>query len=624
MKRALSFILLSLFVLAQSTEKIPFRFVLWEKKTEFKKSGASFSTIHQIIKINSLEGARKFSVLSLAYDPATTGVKFIHVRVKKKNGSIENVNLKNLKDLPMPARLIFWNQRQKIINIKGLSPGDILDFKYKTWGFKIAYLKNTEEEREIVPPLRGHFYDIVYFSSFYPVKLKRYILKGPSDVQLSYEVFNGNLRVAKKVKGKYAYYIWEKHDIKPIKREPLMPSFSDTAEKLIVSSLHDWRIKSRWFFKVSEPSLKPDDNIRKLVRKLIKGTKNREKMIFVLTHWVAQNIRYLGLWLGPQEGYTPNPAPFTLWARAGVCKDKAALLTSMLRVAGFPAFQVMTEAGSRVENIVADQFNHSVTAIKTENGFRLLDPTWAPDSRELWSSMEQLQDYLVGTPNGELLMRTPPFPAERNYLRIKLKGKITGNTLTGILIINTDNHYDTMFRRKINRSPEFKNNSVFYDLAYDISPFTRIKSIKSLNTVDFKKPLYVRVKFESPYYVKTEYFFPPLTSFSPTAFNEFLKIKPFKRRRFPVKLRNTRDIKMEEEIAIPKGTFVVKIPERIDVNSKDAELKIVFWTSGRKIGARYRLIIKNRLITDLKGFNKIITALKKASTSFFILKKGGK
>lgn len=622
MKRALSFMLLSLFLIAQKPENFPFQFILWEKNTEFKKSGASFSTIHEIIKINSLEGARKFSVLNLAYDPATTEVKFIHIRIKKKSGDIENINLQNLKDLPMPARLIFWNQRQKIINLKGLSPGDIIDFKYKTWGFKIAYLENIEEEREIIPPLRGHFYDVVYFSSFYPVKLKRYILKGPSDVQLSFEVFNGNLRVAKKVKGKYAYYTWEKRDIKPIKREPFMPSFSDIAEKLIVSSLHDWRVKSRWFFKVSEPSLKPDANLRELVRKLIKGTKNREKIIFILTHWVAQNIRYLGLWLGPEEGYTPNPAPFTLWARAGVCKDKAALLTSMLRVAGFPAFQVMTEAGSRVENIVADQFNHSVTAIKTESGFRLLDPTWAPDSRELWSSMEQLQDYLVGTPKGELLMRTPPFPAERNYLRIKLKGKIAGNTLTGVLIINTDNYYDTMFRRKINRSPKIKNNRVFYDLAYDISPFTRIKSIKRLNTFDFKKPLYVRIKFKAPYYLKTEYFFPPLTSFLPTEFNEFLKIEPFKSRRFPIRLRNTRDIKMEEEIAIPKDTIVVKIPERIEVKSKDAELKIVFWTSERKIEARYRLIIKNRLITDLKGFNKIKTALKKARTSFFIFKKG--
>ena len=623
MRKILTFVFLVIMGFSQGINgKSDFKYLLWEKKTEFRKSGASFSTFHEVVKINTIKGARRFSVLSFSYDPATTGIKILHIKVIKKNGKQILINTKAVKDLPMPAGLIFWGQRHKVVEVKGLSPGDILDFKYRTWGFRIAYLDGSDEEKEIVPPLKGHFYDIVYFSSSYPVEIKRYILWGPVDVPLSFEVFNGNVKISKRIKGKFAYYTWEKRNIKPFKRHPFSPSFSDIAEKLIVTSLHDWRIKSRWFFKVSEPSLRPDENVRKLVHRLIKKAKNEEEKIFLLTHWVAQNVRYLGLRLGPEEGYTPHPAPYTLWTRGGVCKDKAALLTSMLRVAGLPAFQVMTEAGSRVENIVADQFNHSVTAIKTNKGYRLLDATWAPQSRELWSSREQLQDYLVGTPEGETLMRTPPFPAEKNYLIIKLKGRIVGNTLIGNLFVSADNHYDTSFRRRINTRPKEKRNTVFYSLIGDISPFAKIKSLKRSDTFDFKRPFSANIRFEAPNYYNGKILFPSLSSFPPSVFNEFLRVKISEGRTIPIRLSNNRRIIMEEEITLPNSVKIISTPKNMYEKSEDAVLEVKYFTSGRKIRVKYKLVIKNKLIKDIKGFNRILEALKKAQNNFYIVKGG--
>ncbi len=624
MKKILVFLLTAIFVFPQAGKDL--KYLLWERETEFRKSGASFSNVHQIINILSRKGARKFSVLSFIYDPATTGLKILYVKLRKKSGKEISLDLSRAKDLPMPAGIIFWNRRHKVIEAKGISPGDILDIKYRTWGFRIAYLENSQEEKEIVPPLRGHFYEIVYLSSRYPIKLMRYKLWGPSDVQLSYEVFNGTLRVSKMIKDNIAYFTWEKKDIKPFKYEPMMPSFSDVAEKIIVTSLHQWKVKSKWFFNISEPSLKPDKNIRELVQELLKGTKDNEKKIFILTHWVAQNIRYLGLWLGPNEGYTPNPAPFTLRARAGVCKDKAALLVSMLRMAGFPAFQVMTEAGSRVENIVADQFNHSVTAIKLNSKkrkFRLLDPTWAPQSRELWSSREQLQYYLVGTPEGEKLMETPPFPAEKNYLRVRLKGKISGNVLSGEILINTDNHYGTLFRRKINISPLSMRNSIFYRLVNDISPFSRINGIKKENTFNFSKPFMAKIKFRIPYYLRGNLMFSPLSSFPPRIFNEFLKVSPAERKN-PIRLANTRKIIMEEKISLPKGLYVVRLPKNIKANCKEASFKANFWKKGRTIGAKYVFMNNSKIIKDIKGFKNVIKALRNAQVSLYILNTGGK
>lgn len=67
----------------------------------------------------------------------------------------------------------------------------------------------------------------------------------------------------------------------------------------------------------------------------------------------------------------------------------------------------MTMAGSRVESIPADHFNHCVAVVKLSNGtYMPLDPTWVPFCRELWSSAEQQQNYLPGVPEGSDLCIT--------------------------------------------------------------------------------------------------------------------------------------------------------------------------------------------------------------------------
>ena len=141
--------------------------------------------------------------------------------------------------------------------------------------------------------------------------------------------------------------------------------------------------------------------------------------ISALTHWVADNIRYAGISMGEGEGFTLHNQEMNFTDRCGVCKDKASTLIGFLRAAGFKAYAAMTMAGERIDRIPADQFNHSVCAVQLRNGqFLMLDPTWVPGVRELWSSAEQQQGYLIGTAEGCDLMETPVSPAEKHYLRI--------------------------------------------------------------------------------------------------------------------------------------------------------------------------------------------------------------
>jgi len=132
--------------------------------------------------------------------------------------------------------------------------------------------------------------------------------------------------------------------------------------------------------------------------------------------------------MGKGEGYTLHPGTMTFRDAAGVCKDIAGMLVTMLRAAGYEAYGAMTMAGARVEDIPADQFNHCVVALKKPDGsFQMLDPTWAPWNNPTWSRWEGEQDYVIGTFEGEDLMQIPSFSAEDNLLSVTSEARLAAD-----------------------------------------------------------------------------------------------------------------------------------------------------------------------------------------------------
>jgi transglutaminase-like putative cysteine protease len=237
--------------------------------------------------------------------------------------------------------------------------------------------------------MKGHFYDIVEFWSGNPVKIKCYQVTLPKTKPMQYEVYNGDIQSSMVFRKDKTIYTFTRKDILPFKSESRMVAASDVAPKLLVSTSPDWFAKSTWFYKVNEDfgSFAVTPDIKAKTSEILKGAKNETDSVSRLTHWVADEIRYSGISMGCGEGYTLHKGEMTFTDRCGVCKDKAGMLITMLRAAGFKSYPAMTMAGSRIDYIPADQFNHSVTVVKLKDGkYHLLDPTWVPFVRELWSS----------------------------------------------------------------------------------------------------------------------------------------------------------------------------------------------------------------------------------------------
>lgn len=546
--------------------------------TFMEETGLSHVDMHYLKKVLTYSGANELKNIIFDYDPLSAYVEIKEVIVHKNDGSKKSIDVKkNNLDYAAPARGIYWGARQVMIDLGRLEVGDLVEVKCYRKGFTYALLY---DDSKYIPPMKGHFYDIVPFWSNHPIVEKVYKLNILKEKNLQYEVYNGQIKsevTQDKEDSNREIYTFAKKDINPIKKPRYTLANNDIQPKLLLSTSPDWYAKSKWFYGVNEDygSFDPYPALQEKVDELLKDAKTEIDSISILTHWVADNMRYSGLSMGEGEGFTLHNAKMNFTDRCGVCKDKASLLIAMLRAAGFESYAAMTMAGERIDRIPADQFNHSVTVVKRRNGnYEVLDPTWVPNIRELWSSAEQQQNYLMGLPEGADLMETPISAPENHYIKINGNSKIDDEgTLKCEFYITAEGQSDNAVRRIFSaRYEEWYRNAEIELLKVD----PRATDIKIEYTDSDKfldQPVKITYSFKIPNYALVtdeEIIFTPFTAqhIFKRSMNHLYYDTSLETREYPFKDRCSRLVQIEETIELPKYKEVTYLPTNEKVNSK--------------------------------------------------------
>ncbi|MBN2430141.1 MAG: DUF3857 and transglutaminase domain-containing protein [Acidobacteria bacterium] len=516
------------------------------------------------VKVMSERGCRDFHTVSLFYDPLTQVVKVVAAEVLQADGGRRQISLADVKTYPQPARAIYWPNIRISIPFGLLEVGDVLRYELEKKGFSYALLADDMDDSRFVPPMAGHFYDIVHFQDFIPIMSKRYAVELPKDKPLQYRFYHGEVAPFLEFTDFGMRYVFEKNDIEPVTREPHMVDISDVCQKLLLSTTARWEDKSEWFYGVNENfSFEVIPAVQEKVDELIRPCRTDEEKIDVLNHWVAHYIRYSGLSMGQGEGYTLHPSDMIFRDRSGVCKDKASLLVTFLRAAGFDAYPAMTMAGARIEDFPADHFNHSVVALRQKDGtFRLLDPTWVPWVREQWSSAEQEQQYLIGYKEGQPLMTTPYSPPERHYYDLHVRGAIdTGGTLTGRITLECEGQTDSRLRRLIRRDHPMQTEAYFIHTVTQDFPAAEITNLQYQDPGDISQPMKVSFDVRIPGFALKSlsglaFRSPALIYAGNDAINQELEWTipdDETERRHGIRTRCTKLYRITEEITLPGG-----------------------------------------------------------------------
>ncbi len=390
----------------------------------YRADGTAEAQDEEYVKVLTEKGKRSRRTLRLDFMLPYSTVEVAKIEIIKPTGEVSTVDIaanskETIDNGQMAMNIYDPNSKVLEVNIPTLEVGDVLH----------TVTHNTTLRSVIA----GEFADENVFEGAGFIRHVDYEVHAPLDKPLQ------RIAVRDEVPGSIKYtthpgddhtlvHHWEVTNVPRMFPEPVMPSGETVLQRVLVSTTPDWRNVSKWYWELSRPHLEATDtDLRNKVESLTAGAKTDEEKIDALFHYVSPTIRYMGL--TPEKdrpGFEPHDVNITFDKSYGVCRDKAALLVSMLRTAGLPAYPVLINVGSKKDKEVPDAgFNHAIVGVQLiKGGYLLMDPT-DEHARELLPVHDTDQSYLVCRPEGEDIRVSAVKPAEENMMLIKTTGSLT-------------------------------------------------------------------------------------------------------------------------------------------------------------------------------------------------------
>ena len=293
--------------------------------------------------------------------------------------------------------------------------------------------------------------------------------------------------------------------------EPSMPTFYTQAQHLRLSTSADWPTISRWYWNVSEPHLAAaNEAMTNKVAELAAGLDDRMRKIRAIFRFVSQEIRYMGLTLeDTAPGYAPHDVSLTFDNRYGVCRDKAALLVAMLRLAGIDAYPVLINVGPKLDaEVPSPYFNHAIVAVDdvdrpadaSGRHYLLMDPT-NEASKDLMPAYLMNRSYLVARPDGEGLKVSPVEDPSVNRARVDTRCTLLADgALLAKSEIRMSGYNDNLYRHEFLGMSPSERRMLFEEIVRGAAPGAEIDrfEVRPADLRDTDKPLEIDVSFRAP------------------------------------------------------------------------------------------------------------------------------
>jgi len=466
---------------------------------EYAPDGTSVERFDFFAKALTEKGRRDLSAFRFGFNTSYGGIEIHRVTIFKPSGETIEVDVPRFsREMVAPGQMSsnIYDPNQKLlaVGVPGLEIGDTV---------RVVGTQRTVRAR-----MADTWADFTTFEDEGPILEETYEVRAPKARPLVHR------RLRDEIPGTVSYeseetetatiHRWRVRNVPRMFEEPNMPAAHTVVQRLLVSTIPDWPTVSRWYWNLSRPRLDAvTPEMREKVRELTERAADDDARLRAIFFFVAQNIQYLGITTETvAPGYEPRDVGATYEKRSGVCRDKAALLVAMLRLAGFEAFPVLISVGPLMDaEVPLPYFNHAIVAVRRPDGaFELMDPT-DETTKELFPPHLNHRSYLVATPEGEPLRVSPVIPSEKNLVEIETAARLTADgAVRGVSTLRFGGLNDNAYRGYFTSIKPDERRRFFEGLVKRVLPGATLTgfALAPDNLLDMDAPLTARLEFAAP------------------------------------------------------------------------------------------------------------------------------
>ncbi len=170
-------------------------------------------------------------------------------------------------------------------------------------------------------------------------------LRLPAEQRLSFETRFVDARPAQRVIKGVREYTFRFNELLPMFPQEGMPPSLDTYPSIIYSNQATWEDLGAMVARAWEPHLTSSPEMDAWAAQLTDGIANERDKALAIHDAVADGWGYLGFYPG-ESGWVPHPASTCYAARLGDCKDRTALMVTLMRAVGVRAAPAIIWSGT--------------------------------------------------------------------------------------------------------------------------------------------------------------------------------------------------------------------------------------------------------------------------------------
>ncbi len=542
--------------------------------------------VRRVVKILRPDG-RKEAYLEVEFRTAEK-VNSIHAWSIDSAAHEYEVKDKEFAESSEFSETLYSDIRARLAKAPAADPGTVIGFEYEI--LRHNYVNELEWSFQE---------DIPVHQAFLTVQL-------PSGYE--YKDIWANSQPAKPTAVGQNRWQWSKSDVPAIEKEEHRPPLRALAAHMqvdyfgpgISSGTNGWDILGKWINGLIVDRRNTTPEITEKVRQLTAGKSDFDSKARAISEFIQSEVRYVAIEIGI-GGHQPHPAPDVFRYRYGDCKDKANLMSTMLREAGIDSDYVLISTGRGIikEDFPELSFNHGILAIEIPAGvdtskyrsivkskvgqkqLLIFDPTntYTPLG-EIPSYLQDHYALLVISGGGEII-RTPTLDPDINHVVHRGTFTITAQGGIGGTVTEIRSGAEASERRHTlsNANEQQRTKAVESSVSRSISSAS-LQNIKFEALDQRNTELITHYDVSSDRYAQTT---GPLMLVRPRVIGRLALGLEKKERKYAIELPYTLRDDDEFTIEIPAGYAIDDMPDSTKAESSFGTYESHIEKSGSKI-----------------------------------------